>query len=36
VSSFASSLNILLPPFLRILSQKVASNSVLEHPATPL
>lgn len=36
VSSIASSLNFSLPPFLRMLSQKVASNSALELPATPL
>jgi hypothetical protein len=36
VSSMASSLNFSLPPFLRILSQKVASSSALELPATPL
>lgn len=35
-SSMSSSLNFSLPPFLRILSQKVASNSALELPATPL
>ena len=36
VSSMASSLNFSLPPFLRMLSQKVASSSALELPATPL
>jgi len=36
VSSIASSLNFSLPPFLRILSQNVASSSALELPATPL
>ena len=36
VSSMASSLSFSLPPFLRILSQKVASSSALELPATPL
>ena len=32
----ASSLSFSLPPFLRILSQNVASNSALELPATVL
>jgi hypothetical protein len=32
----ASSLNFSLPPFLRILSQKVASSSALELPPTVL
>ena len=36
VSSIASSLNFSLPPFLRMLSQKEASSSALELPATPL
>jgi len=36
VSSIASSLNFSLPPFLRMLSQKVARSSALEFPATPL
>ena len=36
VSSIASSLNFSLPPFLRMLSQNVASSSALELPATPL
>ena len=36
VSSMASSLNFSLPPFFSILSQKVASSSALELPATPL
>ena len=36
VSSIASSLSFSLPPFLRILSQNVASNSALELPATVL
>lgn len=36
VSSMASSLSFSLPPFLRILSQNVASSSALELPATVL
>ena len=36
VSSIASSLSFSLPPFLSILSQKVASSSALELPATAL
>lgn len=36
VSSIASSLSFSLPPFLRILSQNVASSSALELPATVL
>lgn len=36
VSSMASSLSFSLPPFFRMLSQKVASSSALELPATPL
>lgn len=36
VSSMVSSLSLSLPPFLRILSQNVASNSALELPATVL
>jgi hypothetical protein len=36
VSSMASSLNFLLPPFSRMLSKKVARSSTLDLPATPL
>lgn len=36
VSSMASSLNFSLPPFLRTLSQKAASSSAFELPATVL
>ena len=35
-SSMASSLSFSLQPFFRILSQKVANNSALELPETPL